>query len=93
MPRILLIDPALSVMVEQLRKLLPASVEIAVTTSVEDEEFAQLAADADLLINARRRIDAATLTLAPRVRFIQLIGIGYDTVDAMAVASVGITVA
>ena len=44
------------------------------------------------LINARRRIDAAMLAMA-RVRFIQLIGIGYDTVDVAAVASAGITVA
>ncbi len=92
MSKILLIDPALAVMVEQLRRLLPASIEIAVTTSFDDDEFARLAVDAEILVNARRRIDAAMLAMAPRVRFIQLIGIGYDTVDVPAVASAGITV-
>ena len=93
MPKVLLIDPALSGMVELFRTVLPASIEIAVTTSFENEEFARLAVDADILVNARRRIDAAMLAMAPRVRFIQLIGIGYDTVDVAAVASAGITVA
>src|SRR5918993_31105 len=93
MPKLLLIDPALTAAVDPFRRGLPTSVEIAVTTSFDDDEFARLAADADMLINARRRIDAAMLAMAPRVRFIQLIGIGYDTVDVAAVASAGITVA
>ncbi len=93
MSKVLLIDPALAVAVDRFRHLLPASVEIAVTSSFENDELARLAADADILVNARRRIDAAMLAMAPRVRFIQLIGIGYDTVDVAAVASAGITVA
>ncbi len=93
MPKVLLIDPALAATVEPFRKLLPASVETAVTSSFTDEEFARLAADADILVNARRQIDAPTLAMAPRVRFIQLIGIGCDTVDVAAVAASGITVA
>ncbi len=93
MPKVLLIDPALAVGVDRFRQLLPGSVEIAVTTGFDDDEFARLAVDADILVNARRRIDAALLAMAPRVRFIQLIGIGYDTVDIAAVAFAGITVA
>src|SRR5918997_1631902 len=93
MPKVLLIDPALAVAVDRFREFLPASVEIAVTTSFDQDELARLAADAEILVNARRRIDAAMLAMAPRARFIQLIGIGYDTVDVAAVASAGITVA
>src|SRR5215218_7347977 len=93
MPKILLIDPALAMAVDRFRQILPASVQIAVTMSFDDDEFARLAADADILVNARRRIDATMLAMAPRVRFIQLIGIGYDTVDIPAVASADITVA
>lgn len=93
MPKVLLIDPALAVAMDRFRQTLPASVEIAATTSFDDDELARLAVDADILVNARRRIDAAMLAMAPRVRFIQLIGIGYDTVDVAAVASAGITVA
>ena len=93
MPKVLLIDPALAMAVHRFRQLLPGSVDITATTGFDDDEFASLAADADILVNARRRIDAAMLAMAPRVRFIQLIGIGYDTVDVAAVASAGITVA
>src|SRR5215217_238093 len=93
MHKVLLIDPALAVAVSRFRQILPTSVEIAVTTSFDDDELTRLAVDADILVNARRSIDAATLAMAPRVRFIQLIGIGYDTVDIAAVASAGITVA
>src|SRR5918995_5659791 len=93
MPKVLLIDPALAAAVDRFRQLLPTSIEIAVTSSFENDELALLAADADILVNARRRIDAAMLAMAPRARFIQLIGIGYDTVDVAAVASAGITVA
>jgi phosphoglycerate dehydrogenase-like enzyme len=93
MPKVLLIDPALAVATDRFRQILPASVEISATTSFDDDELARLAADADILVNARRRIDADMLGKAPRVSFIQLIGIGYDTVDLAAVASAGITVA
>src|SRR5918993_5543500 len=93
MPKVLLIDPALAVAMDRFRQILPASVEIAATTSFDDDELARLAVDAEILVNARRRIDAAMLAMAPRVSFIQLIGIGYDTVDVAAVASAGITVA
>jgi phosphoglycerate dehydrogenase-like enzyme len=93
MPKVLLIDPALAVAVDRFRQILPTSVEIAATTSFEDDELTRLAVDADILVNARRRIDTAMLAMAPRARFIQLIGIGYDTVDIAAVASAGIVVA
>jgi phosphoglycerate dehydrogenase-like enzyme len=93
MPKVLLIDPALAVAVDRFRQILPTSVEIAATTSFEDDELTRLAVDADILVNARRRIDTALLAMAPRARFIQLIGIGYDTVDVAAVASASIVVA
>src|SRR5215207_9605009 len=93
MSKVLLIDPALAVAADRFRQTLPALVEIAATTSFENDELARLAADADILVNARRRIDAAMLTMAPRVHFIQLIGIGCDTVDVAAVTGAGITVA
>jgi phosphoglycerate dehydrogenase-like enzyme len=93
MSKVLLIDPALTGMVARFRDLLPPSIEIAVTASFDDGEFARLAVDADILVNARRQIGAATLAMAPRARFIQLIGIGCDTVDVAAVNGAGITVA
>jgi phosphoglycerate dehydrogenase-like enzyme len=89
-PKVLLIDPALAVAVDRFRQILSTSVEIAATTSFEDDELTRLAVDADILVNARRSIDTAMLAMAPRARFIQLIGSRYDTVDVAAVASAGI---
>jgi phosphoglycerate dehydrogenase-like enzyme len=78
---------------EQLRAALPPEIDLALTPDFNDQEFARLAADADILINARRRIDAAALAIAPRLRFVQLVGIGHDTIDVEAVRAAGITVA
>ena len=55
MPKVLRIDPALTGVVERFRNLLPATVEIAVSGSFENEEFARLAGDVDVLVNAPRR--------------------------------------
>jgi phosphoglycerate dehydrogenase-like enzyme len=92
MAKVLITEPALAGMAVQLREALPG-VEVAVMAGFEDEELARLGADADILINARRRIDARTLALAPRVRLVQLIGVGYDSVDRAAMAGAGVVVA
>jgi hypothetical protein len=44
-PKVLLIDPALAVAMDRFRQMLPASVEIAATTSFADDEPARLAVD------------------------------------------------
>ena len=93
MTRVLLVDPFLATEVEHFRRLLPADATLAVATSYHDAEFARLAADTDVLVNTIRRIDAAALTLAPRVRFIQQLGVGYDAIDPAAVIAAGVVVA
>ena len=92
MTKILITEPALAGMVKPLQERLPG-VEIAIVTGFEDDELATLAAEADVLVNARRRIDARTLALAPQVRFVQLIGVGTDSVDRAAMAAAGVLVA
>ena len=92
MTKILITEPALAGMVRPLQERLPG-VEIAIVTGFDDDELATLGADADVLVNARRRIDARTLGLAPRVRFVQLIGVGTDSVDRPAMAAAGVLVA
>lgn len=92
MVKVLITEPALAGMAASLRAVLPG-VEVAVVGSFEDDELARMAADATVLVNARRRIDAATLALAPRVRFVQLIGAGYDSVDLAAMSAAGVAVA
>ena len=93
MPKVLLVDPFLATEVVHFRRLLPADVSIAVAASYDDAEFARLAADADVLVNTLRRIDAATLGMAPRVRFIQQFGVGYDPIDLAAVNAANVVVA
>lgn len=92
MPTVLMTEPALAAMEAPLRALLPG-VDVAVAGGFEDAELARLGTDAVVLINARRRIDAATLALAPRVRLVQLIGVGYDSVDLGAMRAAGVSVA
>jgi phosphoglycerate dehydrogenase-like enzyme len=93
MAQVLLIDPALKSMTEAFRERLPASVAVAAISGFDDEEFARLAADAEILVNARRRVDAGLLALAPRARFVQMIGIGRDSIDVAAVRAAGISAA
>ena len=58
-----------------------------------DGAFRRLAADATVLVNARRPIDAGTLAMAPAVRFVQIIGAGTDTLDRAALAAAGVVAA
>jgi phosphoglycerate dehydrogenase-like enzyme len=90
---VLLTDPLLATEMEHFRTLLPQDVTLAIATSYDDAEFARLAADADILVNTIRRIDAAALALAPRLRFIQQLGVGYDAIDRAAAVAAGIVVA
>jgi phosphoglycerate dehydrogenase-like enzyme len=93
MVKVLLIDPALAVLRDRFAERLPSDVEVAVVADFGDEEFRRLAADATVLVNARRPVDASTLAMAPATRFIQMIGAGTDTIDRTAAATAGIAVA
>lgn len=93
MPKVLLIDPFLTTEVPHFRRLLPDDVTLVAATSYDDAEFARLAGDADILVTTLRRIDAAALALAPRVRFIQQFGVGYDPIDLPAVTARDVIVA
>ncbi|MDP9483767.1 MAG: D-glycerate dehydrogenase [Chloroflexota bacterium] len=92
MPKVLVVDPALAGIAGRLGELLPG-VEVAVVSSFDDAELAELADGATVFLNARRPIDARTLALAPEVRFVQLIGVGYDSVDLAAMSAGDVSVA
>jgi len=93
MVKVLLIDPALATLRDGFVERLPPEVDVAVVADFGDAEFRRQAADATVLVNARRPVDAATLAMAPATRFIQMIGAGVDPIDRAAVATAGITVA
>jgi phosphoglycerate dehydrogenase-like enzyme len=91
--RVLLVDPALAVLEPRFVEQLPDEVEVAAVSTFEADEFARLALDATILVNARRAIDRATLRLAPGVRLIQMIGAGIDPIDLDAASDAGVAVA
>ncbi len=91
--KVLLVDPALAMLVPRFVAQLPDDVEVAAVTTFETDEFARLAIDATILVNARRTIDTDAMRLAPAARLIQQIGAGIDPVDLDAAAAAGIAVA
>jgi phosphoglycerate dehydrogenase-like enzyme len=93
MTKVLIAEVFPPVLVEQLRTMLPAGVELDMVASSSDDDFARAAADADIILCARRQVDRHALELAPKVRFIQQFGIGYDNLDVTAIAASGIPAA
>ena len=93
MPTILIIEPFPPALVESIRAALPPGLTLDVVASLDLADFARRAAAAEILLVGHRRIDTALLALAPRVRFIQRLGAGYDNIDVVAVAARGIPVA
>jgi len=82
MVKVLLTDPALAALLPRFAERLPDDVEIAAVSGFDDEEFARLAADARILVNARRPLGSAALAMAPEARLIQSIGVGIDATSS-----------
>ena len=93
MDKVLMIDPAIAMLAPRIAAGLRADVVVDAVADFSIDELRRRAADASILVNARRPIDATTLEAAPSARFIQLIGAGYDTIDRAAVVQAGVTVA
>lgn len=93
MPKVLLADPVPPLVVQQLQALLPVGVEVDAVQAATDEELARRAADADVLATLRARVDARTLAMAPRLRFVQSIAVGYDNLDLAILEAAGIPAA
>jgi len=73
--------------------MLPSEVELDCVDDDSDEDFARRAADTEILLVPGRRIDARLLAMAPRVRFVQRLGIGYGNFDVAAVNAAGVQAA
>jgi len=91
--KVLFIDPVPPDLIAPLRAQLPPEVELLVVPSLSDAALTRLAADADVLLRTVRPVDAALLRAAPRVRFLQQLGAGYDNIDLAAARAAGIRVA
>lgn len=90
---VLLVDPLPPALVEGMRRRLAAAGTLDAVTGPEPEELARKASGADIFLVVHRTIDAATLALAPRLRFVQRFGVGYDNIDLDAARAAGVTVA
>ncbi len=93
MSKVLLIDPALATFRERFAERLPADVEVVAVTTFDPDEFARLAVDAEIFVNARRPVDTAAFAMAPAVRYVQQIGVGTDPIDRPAAETAGVLVA
>lgn len=93
MPTILITEPVPPPLFNAIRAALPSEIALNAVESLSLDDFAPRAAAADILLVGHRRIDAPLLDLAPRVRFIQRLGSGYDNIDVAAVAARGIPAA
>jgi glyoxylate reductase len=92
MPKVVLAEVVPPFVTQQLQALL-AGAELDAIQDTTDEELARRAADADVLVAARAKVDAHTLALTPGVRFIQQLAVGYDNLDVDAIRAAGIPAA
>ena len=93
MPRVLLIDPLPSPVVERLRPSFPASVDFDAVPTSSEEDLAQYGAEAEILLVIHRKVDARLLSFVPRVRLVQRVGVGYDNLDLDALQAAGVVAA
>lgn len=65
---------------------------VAVVDETDKQTFAREIHDADVLLHVLERVTAATIEQAPRLRLIQKLGVGVDTIDLEAARSRGVAV-
>ena len=65
---------------------------VAVVDETDKQTFAREIHDADVLLHVLERVTAATIEQAPRLRLIQKLGVGVDTIDLEAARARGIAV-
>lgn len=92
MPKVVCTDPLPPELIAKANSFLADDVTFAVVTSFDEQEFADVAADADALLVFHRPIDTPLLRLAPRIRLIQRHGLGYDNVNIDDARAAGVPV-
>ena len=68
-------------------------VEIAVVDETDDDAFGREIADAEVLLHVLKPVTAAMIAAAPRLKLIQKIGVGVNTIDIEAAKARGVAVA
>jgi phosphoglycerate dehydrogenase-like enzyme len=67
--------------------------QIVVVDESDDVSFAREIASADVLLHVLKPVTAAMIAGAPRLKLIQKIGVGVNTIDLVAAARAGIAIA
>lgn len=93
MAKVLFTEPLPQGLIDAVQSQLPEGAQLVAVPTLDLQDFARLAADAEILLVGHRHIDAELLALAPRVRLIQRCGLGYDNIDVEAVLQAGIPAA
>ena len=70
-----------------------ADLEIVVVDEADDLAFNREIAHADVLLHVLKPVTARMIAMAPKLRLIQKIGVGVNTIDLVAAAARGIRVA
>jgi len=91
--KLLIVDPTAPPLLDAIERHAPQGHTLEMVPTPGDDDFARMAADADVLLVLSRRIDARTLAMAPRARFAQRFGVGYDNMDLEACRAAGVLVA
>ena len=84
------VSPALR---RRLADLASEGLSVADCTENDDDRFRDLIADADVLWHVLKPVTAGVIALAPKLRLIQKIGVGLNTIDLDAARAGGIKVA
>jgi phosphoglycerate dehydrogenase-like enzyme len=77
----------------QIEAARPGWIDVAVVDEADRETFAREMADADVLLHVLERVTAAAIDGAPKLRLIQKIGVGVNTIDLEHARAKGIAVA
>ena len=70
-----------------------AGIEAVVVDESDDDGFVREIADADALLHVLKPVTAAMIAAAPRLKLIQKIGVGVNTIDLEAARAAGVAVA
>ena len=79
--------------VAEIRRVMPQDFELTAVVTYDEAERLAAVADADVILAGWAPVPAHVIAAAPRLKFIQKWGIGYEKIDVVAAANRGIPVA
>ncbi len=78
---------------DRLKKTCPSWLDIVIIDEADKQRFTEEMSDAEVLLHALEPVTAEVIVAAPRLKFIQKIGVGVNTIDLETATAHGIAVA